>query len=485
MQVILPMGAAIKPGILIIENKTGEGAVLKKIVRTAALPLKKISIISFHRFFSDKELKQAALYFVFLPGNQKNKTAALLSLLRQENNSPVIIITEKYNVSTLKKWIQAGAAEVLPAAGLNTLLLEKTLRYALQTSSISNELKWSEERYQLVGKATRDMVWDWDFVKNRVFRSKEGWGNISGNPDSNDNNHPDSWWNRIHPQDKKMVTQTVQHILKNKELSNFEFGCRIIRDDGTISHIIDKGYAIRNEKGEVTRLVGITRDITARLELEKTLEYERKKKQDEITAAVIAAQEKERDAIGKELHDNINQVLATTRLYIEYAMANPDMRDGYLENAQKFILSAVEEIRRLSRSLMPPSLGQVGLAMALSDLTESISVLKKFKIHTDCRLLDESKLNDDLRLTIFRIVQEQLTNIIKHADAKNVKIKIKTLKKRLLLEVEDDGRGFNKKQVNAGLGFKNISSRAQLHKGRLQLVTAKNKGCRIRLEFDL
>ncbi|MFZ1527139.1 MAG: ATP-binding protein [Ferruginibacter sp.] len=478
------MNTEKKIDVTIIENKTGKGAYLKKIVRSTGLPLKKIFICAAPSAFRLKDSRPGRnICILYLQRMGREEQQAVQNLLKTAGMPPLIILLEKLSVPACKKMMDAGVADIIPAEQLDGKLLERAMRYALEIRSVSNELKWSNERYYLVGEATKDMVWDWDLLNSKVFRSKEAWQNITGN--ATDYSYPDSWWNRVHPQDKKRVVAIVNKILKDRNIKNFEIKCRIIKDDGAVAHTIDKGYAIRNEKGEVIRLAGVTQDISAKLELEKTLEYERKKRQDEITAAVIAAQEREREAIGKELHDNINQVLATTKLYIEYAMQNGDMRDDFLENSKKFISSAVEEIRRLSRSLMPPSLGQVGLAMALTDLTDSIAILKRFRIHNDFKLLDEKKLNDDLRLTIFRIVQEQLTNIIKHAHAKNVRIKIKTLKKRLILEVEDDGRGFNKKQVSAGLGFKNISSRAQLHKGSLQLVTAKNKGCRIKLEFDL
>lgn len=484
MQVFLPMDIERKLDITIIENKTDKGAYLKKIVRSTGLPLKKIFTVASITAFRQKEVRAGQhLCILYFSRLGREEQQAVLNLLKTPGMPPLIIILEKFSVPACKKMMNAGVADIIPAEQVDNKLLEKGMRYALAIRSISDELKLSNERYYLVGEATKDMIWDWDLLNNKVFRAKEAWQNITGN--STDHFYPDSWWNRVHPQDKKRVAAIVNGILKNREVNNFEIECRIIKDDGSVAYTIDKGCVIRNEKGEVIRMAGVTQDISAKLELEKTLDYERKKKQDEITAAVIAAQEREREAIGKELHDNINQVLATTKLYIEYAMQNGDMRDDFLENSKKFIVSAVEEIRRLSRSLMPPSLGQVGLAMALTDLTDSIAVLKKFQIHNDFKQMDENKLSDDLRLTIFRIVQEQLTNIIKHSHAKNVRIKIKTLKKRLILEVEDDGRGFNKKQVSAGLGFKNISSRAQLHKGRLQLVTAKNKGCRIKLEFDL
>jgi len=242
---------------------------------------------------------------------------------------------------------------------------------------------------------------------------------------------------------------------------------------------------MRNEKGELIRLVGTSRDISELLELEKKLEEERKRKQDDITNAVIAAQERERENLGKELHDNINQILATAKLYIEYSMQNPAKRTEFLSSAKKLILSAVEEIRVLSKSLLPPSLGEVGLKMALHELVESIAIVNKFQLKENYSFSDSTLQDEELKLTIFRIVQEQLTNILRYAKPKHVLIEIIHKKNSLALEIKDDGSGFEKSKIKYGLGFKNIASRVQLHNGQLKIDAAKGKGCSIKVNFDL
>jgi signal transduction histidine kinase len=231
--------------------------------------------------------------------------------------------------------------------------------------------------------------------------------------------------------------------------------------------------------------LAIGNNISDKVELEKNLAEERLKKQHEITAAAIIAQEQEKEDLGKELHDNINQILATTKLYIEYALANGEMRDSLLTSAKEFVSAAVTELRNLSKSLLPPSLGEVGLVMALDELVESIRTVNKFNLYTNWEELDESLLNEKLKLTIFRILQEQLNNIIKHADAKNAWIKIKTKNKRLMVDIEDDGVGFSTKDKRSGVGLKNITSRAGLHNGSMHLKSEPGKGCKLSLLFRL
>jgi PAS domain S-box-containing protein len=231
--------------------------------------------------------------------------------------------------------------------------------------------------------------------------------------------------------------------------------------------------------------LAIVNNITGQIELEIKLSTERLKKQQEITAAVITAQEQEREELGKELHDNINQILATTRLYIEYAQTNEAMREQLLQSAKEFIMSAVTEIRNLSKSLLPPSLGEVGLVVALEELFDTIRRVNKYAFHTEWIDIDEKRVPEQLKLTIFRIIQEQINNIIKHAQANNIWVKIKMQNQRLLISVKDDGKGFNMIEKSKGVGLKNISSRAGLHNGTMQMQSEPGEGCELKVAFSL
>lgn len=272
------------------------------------------------------------------------------------------------------------------------------------------------------------------------------------------------------------------NMLQNK---NFKANNIVIHktSSGEIRYM-DIAYQVVDYYGKKASLA-IANNITEKIDLEKKLAEERQKKQQQITAAVITAQEQEREEIGKELHDNINQILATTKLYIEYALTNDAMKETLLNTAKDFIVSAVNELRRLSQTLSPPSLGEVGIEMALKELVDSIQVVNKFIFHTDWKDLQKTSLSEQFKLTIFRIVQEQLNNIIKHADAKNVWIIIKLLNKRLAITIKDDGKGFKLTGRNNGVGLKNIGSRAELHNGTMQLKSAPGKGCELTLIFNL
>ena len=141
-------------------------------------------------------------------------------------------------------------------------------------------------------------------------------------------------------------------------------------------------------------------------------------KQRQLTQATIDGQEKERLEIGKELHDNISQHLTTTKLYLEVG------RDKASDEVQEMIMLAhknlsdiINELRLLSQSLVPPTLGDLGMIESIQDLCDSLRRAHTFQIEFDSRHFNEEVMPENLKLMLFRIIQEQMNNIIRHAHA--------------------------------------------------------------------
>jgi signal transduction histidine kinase len=222
---------------------------------------------------------------------------------------------------------------------------------------------------------------------------------------------------------------------------------------------------------------------TENIRLEKRLDEEKIKKLQEITEAVIGVQERERSYLGGELHDNINQVLATCMLYIDTAIHNEDMRLGLIKNSKVFIDNAIQEIRYLSKSLLPPSLSQTSLVCALDDMVKNIKQVDKLQIIADWDNIDETQLCEKLKLAIFRIIQEQLNNIFKHANAKTVIIELTQHNECLQLSIKDDGVGFDTLKKRTGVGLQNIVSRSNLFNGEVVIHSQPGAGCELLVAF--
>ncbi|MGF2414926.1 MAG: PAS domain-containing sensor histidine kinase, partial [Ferruginibacter sp.] len=230
-------------------------------------------------------------------------------------------------------------------------------------------------------------------------------------------------------------------------------------------------------------VLALGNNVTEKVLLENSLMEERKIRQQQITDAVITGQEKERVEIGQELHDNINQILATTKLYLEYALTQKKFRHKLVNESKILTEKAMMEIRKLSNSLLPPSLQEIGLLEALNDLVKNIKTVNSLKIITDWDNFLEVSLNKKLKLTIFRIIQEQLNNIIKHAHAKHAKISITQKDGQVCLRIEDDGVGFDTNQRRTGVGIKNIISRSEVNNGKVSIQSKPGEGCIIAVCF--
>lgn len=283
----------------------------------------------------------------------------------------------------------------------------------------------------------------------------------------------------VAPEYKNRFMQTAQKIKSNHQFIT-SYTSTNLKKNGELIHIFITYQPIEYFGKRVN--LAMVNNITEQVLLENQLTAEQNLKQKEITRAVITAQEQERQHISRELHDNINQILATTRLYVEYAMTNEAMRMQLLGNAKDLILTAVNEIRNLSRALLPSAIETAGLIASLDDLFDSIKKINKYEIETIWHF-EEVTLSDTLKLTLFRIVQEQLNNIIKHAEATRISTVIKDTGQQLILSVKDDGVGLKDDTAGVGLGLKNIRSRAALHNGEMEIISRKGQGTELIVRF--
>jgi len=236
-------------------------------------------------------------------------------------------------------------------------------------------------------------------------------------------------------------------------------------------------------KGEEAYLI-IASDISNTLRLQHTLMKERVERQVAITRATIETQEKDREIVGKELHDNVNQMLATVKLYLAAYGSAPHVDEELLNKSRIIIDDSIEEIRRISRSMVPPSLGEVSLKESIDELTLLIPLSRK-RIHLCLDQLNEAFISDALKISLYRIVQEQVNNIIKHSEADNVYIRILQSDSRLDLRIADDGKGFDTATRRKGIGLTNIINRSLTFNGRTLLNSSPGNGCRLHICFSL
>ncbi len=193
-----------------------------------------------------------------------------------------------------------------------------------------------------------------------------------------------------------------------------------------------------------------------------------------VKNAVLESEEQERQRIAQDLHDSMGGMLANIRMSI--SQENTQNSSELLQKIDKSIV----EMRRISRNLMPETLKNLGLEIALNELCESMSQ-KQFHIQFEAFDLSEN-IPFKIQLSLYRIVQESISNVIKYAQAGNVIVQISQSQNTINLTIEDDGIGFDTAKVDYGLGIKNIKNRTALINGTVEILSEKGKGTTINVE---
>jgi len=192
----------------------------------------------------------------------------------------------------------------------------------------------------------------------------------------------------------------------------------------------------------------------------------------------LGAQEEERRRVGQALHDEVGGVLTGALLALRLAEKDP----ARLDEVRTVLGRALDEVRRLSRELRPAALDDLGLGRALE------RHLREFEHHTGITTsakIDLPRLGRSAQAALFRIAQEALTNVARHAEANKVAVRLEPEGETLILEIADDGRGFIPDQGGDSLGLAGMRERAEQLDGSFTISSSPGRGCTVRVEVPL
>ncbi|RYY55883.1 MAG: PAS domain S-box protein [Chitinophagaceae bacterium] len=342
-----------------------------------------------------------------------------------------------------------------------------------------DKIRQANEKFSMIARITNDAIYEWDIVEDVMYWG-EGYATLFGHKWTPGKMSMDSWRDFVHPSDKENLMKIAQDAFKTGTPSlqrEIKFRCA----DGSYKLVYDKLVIVYAEDGTPLRLMGAMQDVTEKRMMETSLQNAKNRQQRAVTRATIQGQEKEREQIGIELHDNINQILATASLYIEHGLSMPEPSTAIITQGKDMIQLATKEIRKLSHALLPPSAGDFGLVNSINELADGMNLTSRFSIDCHVRRFDESILPREQRLTFYRIVQEQLNNILKHAQCTRVEITLRQSREdgTSELTITDNGKGFNVLQKKTGVGLRNMMSRAELFCGKVNIITSPGNGCKL------
>lgn len=720
--------------ILIVEDNPGDRIILTELLQASVLDIQEI-IYADNLALAIELIKSKDIDIILLDLSLPDSTGlqTFITLQKYAAEKPVVILSGMADTDLAFQAIQEGAQDYLLKDDFDEKILAKTIGYSIERKRNLKELSKSNERFNLVSKATNDMVWDWNIATGEVFRNAEQFVRIMKLPAEAKDNSGDFWYSRMPAQDKSVILNELELIKKDNNRNNFDIIYKFLRGDDQYIYLNDRGYVVRDESGNPVRIIGASQDITdkintqkeldklsliakktinsvivtdtdgkiewvneafttvteyglqevlgkkpgtflqgeetdaslvkymqnqitkclpftceivnygksgrkywveieaqpifdttgnlthyfalqmditqrkfasqalkkseeqyrylfnnnpatiiiwylddfsiadfndrvpeiygytrkemlqmtvldlrpkedepliklfaeealldsfnkitrvwrhthkdgsdmfmqitsskinyngrpailalqinitEKLQLEKKLEEERIKKDREITEAVIMAQEQEREEIGRELHDNINQILVSSRLYLGLLKANETNYHPYVLETDKLIKNAIEELRALSHALVPPLFEDQEFRESIDDIMEVATIGRGIKIEKEIDVSHLVDIPDKMRLVIYRIIQEQFHNIFKYANADKVWFKLVKSENQLLLVIKDNGDGYDSASKTAGLGLMNIKTRAALFNGKVTIQSSPGNGFKLEVRFN-
>ncbi|HVK97123.1 MAG TPA: PAS domain-containing protein, partial [Flavisolibacter sp.] len=444
--------------ILVVEDNPGDLILFNEyLLQTELLVNKLLSATDLKK--AQELAPQQKLDIVFLdlslPDSEGIET--FYGLYNKISSVPIVILSGQSDISIALECISKGAQDYLLKDELTPGLLKKSISYSIERKKNLESLRESNERYEFASKASFDVIWDWNIANDEVYWN-EAFQTYFGYHLNSQTTGMDEWIKHIHPHDKERVTRNIKNAIKNHR-TNWQDEYRFIKADNSIAYINDRGLIIRDSSGKAFRIIGAKQDITENKKLQEEIINNQLNVQKQLTEATILAQEHEREELGKELHDNINQVLATVKLYLEVGKKNENMREEMIQKCNENLKYVIEEIRKLSKSLVPPALEDRGLIEVLNELVDDVNYVAPFFITLNTGNFDEQHLDNAFKLMLYRIVQEQINNIVKYAKATEVIILLKIYNNTIVLSIADNGVGFDVAKKRKGIGLRNITNR--------------------------
>lgn len=459
--------------ILVIEDNDGDFVLIQDYLEEQiAYPniTRGVSFAEAERMIKSKE---TPFHVVLLDLSLPDKTVSLIitEILALVQNIPVIILTGYTDIEFSIKSIAQGISDYLIKDELNALMLYKSILYCLERKKRSAQLKESEKKYSSLFHLSPQPMWVYNpenlqFVQiNHAAKALYGY---------TDEEFLSMTILDIRPKNEaEKLALKLPMLLENKK--NHRGLYKHQKKNGDLIDVEIISTSVTVEENEL-RMV-IVNDVTEKLSIEN-----------QITKAIIKTQEDERFEIGCELHDNVCQLLTVAQISAGAVKSHStdEVIEKHAANIKQNIEMALKEIRSLSHQLAPVFFDDVTIKDSFELLIKSFNVSGNYNIqfHFD-KELETTFINRQAHLNLYRILQEALKNIYKYSKSNQIKISLIFHDMDLVMDIQDNGIGFNLSDVKSGIGLGNMKRRAELFGGSLSIFSAIGEGCNVKVRLPL
>lgn len=344
------------------------------------------------------------------------------------------------------------------------------LRDITRRRRVEEGLRLSETRLTEAQRIAHLGNWDWDIATNELIWSDEIY-RIFGLTKLNTGVTYDTFLSSVHPDDRELVEHSVNEALH--EGRSYDINHRVVLPDGMVRIVHEKAEVSFNNKNQPVRMVGTVQDITELKRIEDELRT--------LSRRLVRIQEEERRNISRELHDEIGQSLTVLILMLDIAkhLSTGDAASTLAE-AEELVNGLMEQVRQLSLELRPGMLDDLGLLPTLlwhfDNFTTKTHIKVNFK-HSGLQV----PFSSEVKIAAYRIVQEAMTNVLRHADVTEIDVTAWTDQEMLWIRIEDKGKGFDLKSISPGIsgGLFGMYERAGSLGGDLTVDSIRGQGTTI------
>lgn len=277
------------------------------------------------------------------------------------------------------------------------------------------------------------------------------------------------------PKERRSELQLQMNIVLKGEKVNYDISYK--QPSGTIHWYNVRMLPVIYGGDTVHGMMLAVSDITQKKHLEEDLVIHKVQEQRNITKAVLHAQEVERNRMGQELHDNVNQILSSIKLYLAMIEDDPVRHKDMIQKTKEFTDEVINEIRTICKEQVTPQ-KKFDLLELLEEITDDLNDTQQNILFT-CHVIGPITIDDDLKLNLYRIVQEQVNNILKYSEATAASIHIEESKGLIELSIIDNGKGFDPSISRKGIGITNIMNRVESYNGHFIIDSRPGEGCKI------
>jgi PAS domain S-box-containing protein len=350
----------------------------------------------------------------------------------------------------------------------------------LERRRVEESLRRSKQRLAEAQEISLVGSWNWDVLKDKLTWSDElvriyGMSPVDGRVPQESHATFEAFLQAVHPQDRDRVKQVIDETVQTRE--PFRFHYRIVRPDGVIRWLQARGQLELDAAGTLIRIYGTGQDITELKQAEDELEQSRQQLR-ALSAHLQSVREEERKRIAREIHDELGQ--AMTALKMDLAWLSKKTNDqsvlGKVQSMSNLLNDTIQTIRRIATELRPAILDDLGLSAALEWQAQEFE--KRTGIRCELKVSPEVSIASDPSTELFRVFQEILTNIARHAHATQVHVTLETQADQLMLEVRDNGIGIRQTQVwdIRSIGLTGMRERVRLLGGGILITGIPGQG---------